>query len=537
MSLRFKTIIGIAIIELISLSILLTLTLRYLTDTNYQGLEQRVESTINLYSSAIKNPVLSYDLATLNDYTETLMQNKDIEYVAVLNENGLVLATAGNYPKSFSRSMLESNVTDVKDSVYDVSAPLKEAGVYFGTIWMGFNMNALNEKINQAKHLSITIIITEISLVAIFSYILGDLLTKRLAHLNNAAKEVAQGNFDVSLKIDGSDEVSSLAHAFNEMITQLQASKEKNLTYQRQLEEINNSLEEKVNQRTSELLAVNSRLSQTNFALQETQHKLVETEKMASLGIMAAGFAHEINNPAGVISGNLNVCLSYLELYKELIQRQQALLQEHVSDDERQALTTWTNLNDIAFIDQDFPDSIHDAIKCVDRIHDIVQALQHYSTDRNDSRETLIPVDLFPSIDRALNQVYTDKSVHIVMSPNLQNLPRILGIPREIDRLCKEILKNAIQSCISSGRADKQVTITGEYNETSIVLKIKDNGLGIRDKDLKHVFDPFYTTLPVGQGMGLGLTYSYDIVRHVGGNIDINNSVNGVEVVITLPLI
>ena len=537
MSLRFKTIIGIALIELISLSILLTLTLRYLTDTNYQGLEQRVESTINLYRSAIKNPVLSYDLATLNDYTETLMQNKDIEYVAVLNKNGLILATAGNYPKSFTRSMLESSVTEVNDSVYDVSRPLKDAGIYYGTIWMGFNMNALNAKIKQAKNLSLAIIIGEILLVAVFSYILGNLLTKRLARLNYAATEIAQGNLDVSLTIEGSDEVSSLSNAFNHMITQLQASKHTNLTYQKQLEDINNSLEEKVNKRTSELLAVNSRLSQTNEALQEAQHKLVETEKMASLGIMAAGFAHEINNPAGVISGNLTVCLNYVDLYKELIGRQHTLLKENLSEEQREEINKWSQLNDIAFIDQDFPDSIHDAIKCIERIHDIVQALQHYSTDRNDARETLIPVDLFPSINRALNQVYSDKSVKITMSPNLQNLPRILGIPREIDRLCKEVLKNAIQSCISSERSDKHVSIIGDYTDESIILKIKDNGLGIREKDLKHVFDPFYTTLPVGKGMGLGLTYVYDIVRHVGGNIEINNSVNGVEVIITLPLI
>lgn len=537
MSLRFKTIIGIALIELISLSILLTLTLRYLTETNYQGLEQRVESTVNLYASAIKNPVLSYDLATLNDYTETLMQNKDIEYVAVLNENGLILATAGKYPKSFTQSMLESSVTEVNDSVYDVSRPLKEAGVYFGTIWMGFNMDALNAKINQAKNLSLTIIFGEIILVAVFSYILGCLLTKRLARLNYAATEIAQGNLDVTLTIEGSDEVSTLSDAFNHMISQLQASKEKNLAYQKELETINNSLEEKVNKRTSELLAVNSRLSQTNDALQETQHKLVETEKMASLGIMAAGFAHEINNPAGVISGNLSVCLNYLDIYKELIGRQHRLLKEHLSEKQREEIDTWSRLNDISFIDQDFPDSIHDAVKCIERIHDIVQALQHYSTDRNGARESLIPVDLFPSIDRALNQVYTDKSVKIVMSPNIQNLPRILGIPREIDKLCHEVLKNAIQSCISSGRSDKQVSISGDYNDKSIILKIKDNGLGIREKDLKHVFDPFYTTLPVGKGMGLGLTYVYDIVRHVGGNIELNNSQNGLEVIITLPLI
>ncbi|MZI93293.1 HAMP domain-containing protein [Vibrio sp. CAIM 722] len=482
MSLRFKTIIGIALIELISLTVLLTLTFKYLTSTNYDGLEQRVASTLSLYSSAIENPVLSYDLATLNDFTETLMQNEGIDYVAVLNENGLVLSTAGDFPATFSQSMLEKSVTDVKDGVYDVSIPLSSSGVHFGTIWIGFSMKALNHTIDNAKHWSLIIITSEIILVAIFSYFLGYILTQRLNQLNVAAKQVTAGDLDINLDTRGKDEVSSLSQAFNDMIAELKATKEKNQTYQRQLESINDSLEDKVAKRTSELVLVNSRLTDTNKALKETQTKLVETEKIASLGIMASGFAHEINNPAGVISGNLNVCLSYIELYQELIKRQDELINEHLDKSDSQAIDQWRKMNDFDFIDSDIHDSIHDAVHCVDRIHDIVQALQHYSTDRNEKRESLIPVELFPSIDRAINQVYQDNSVKITLSPGLQNLPRFLGIPREIDRLCKEVIKNAVQSCVQSEKEDKRVEILGDYDDHKITLTIKDNGLGIREQ-------------------------------------------------------
>ncbi|MGO1298407.1 MAG: ATP-binding protein [Vibrio sp.] len=535
LSLRFKTIVGIALIEIVALSILVTITLCYLYQISYDGMEQRVSSTLDLYSRAITTPVLSSDLATLNQYTETLAKDKGIKYIAVLNNSGTILAEDGKFPSRFTPGMLEANAEAVTDSVYDVSRRIEESGVTFGTIWVGFSMAEIDQTIAKSAKWAVIIVALDIGLVAIFSYILGHFLTKRLAKLSAATTKIAQGDLDVSLTQQGNDEVSKLTLAFNQMVTQLKNTTEQNAHYQSQLQEVNNSLEEKVKARTAQFLEVNQQLSTANDDLITTQHQLIESEKMASLGIMASGFAHEINNPAGVISGNLTVCQSYIELYKERFARQQALLDQYVDSQHTQALNHWLKLNDFNFIDEDILDSITDSIKCIDRIHSIVTALQYYSNERNNNRDGIEPIDIYPSLDRAIDHTHKDDSIELVLSPKLHLLPRILGIPNELDRLLKEILQNAFQACQQGPDGKKQVIVSSQVFDQHIVLSIKDTGPGLSDLNVKHMFDPFYTTLPVGEGMGLGLTYAYDIIKHLRGKIEIKNWSSGAEVTLTLP--
>ncbi|SJL83983.1 Globin-coupled histidine kinase [Vibrio palustris] len=535
LSLRLKTIVGIALIEIATLSVLVTITLCYLYETNYEGMEQRVSSTLDLYSTAITNPVLSSDLATLHDYTETLLKNKGVKYVAVLNNSGTILAEGGDYPSRFTPGMLEENSKAVTDSIYDVSHRIEEAGVTFGTIWIGFSMADIKSTIATAAKWAVIIVVLDILFVAIFSYILGTMLTKRLETLSAATAQISHGDFDIQLPLKGNDEVSKLTHAFNQMIMQLKSTTEQNFRYQSQLQEMNSSLEEKVKARTSQFLTVNQQLSTANEELIATQHQLIESEKMASLGIMASGFAHEINNPAGVISGNLSVCQSYIELYKERFKRQQALIDQHIDSQYTQSLNQWLKLNDFNFIDADILDSIKDSIKCVERIHSIVTALQYYSNERNNSRDGIEPIDIYPSLDRAISQTYKDESIELLLSPELRALPRILGIPNELDRLLTEVLQNAFQACQQKPQDTSSVAISSRVIEKHIILSIKDTGPGLSEANVKHLFDPFYTTLPVGEGMGLGLTYAYDIIKHLKGKIEINNWESGAEVILTLP--
>ena len=535
LSLRFKTIAGIALIEIVTLSVLVTITICYLYQTSYDAMEQRVSSTLDLYTRAITSPVLSSDLATLNHYTETLMKSKGVKYIAVLNTSGMILAEDGDYPSRFTPGMLEANAEAVTDSVYDVSRRIEESGVTFGTIWIGFSMKEINQTIANAARWAVIIVALDIIFVAIFSYILGYFLTKRLAKLSAATTKIAQGDLDVDIPQEGNDEVSKLTLAFNQMIAQLKNTTEQNAHYQAQLQEMNNSLEEKVKARTSQFLTVNQQLSDANEELITTQHQLIESEKMASLGIMASGFAHEINNPAGVISGNLTVCQSYIELYKERFKRQQDLIDQYIDNKHTQSLNQWLKLNDFSFIDEDILDSLTDSVKCIDRIHSIVTALQYYSNERHNNREGIEPIDIFPSLDRAIDHTYHDESIELVLSPELHVLPRILGIPNELDRLLKEILQNAFQACQQVVDGQKRVIISSQVLDKHILLSIKDTGPGLSELNMKHLFDPFYTTLPVGEGMGLGLTYAYDIIKHLRGNIEIKNWTSGAEVTLTFP--
>ncbi len=300
MSLRLKTILGVAFIEAVLLAILLSLTLNYLQTTNYEGMDQRATSTARLFASTVKNAVLSYDLATVDSFTHELLNNKDIVYVVVFGEGKQLLASAGKVPTDYSPNMLEAGSEVVRDSTFDVSSSIEESGLNYGSVWIGFDMDRLNQQIKAAKHWSTLIVIGEMVLVALFSYVLGAYLTGRLAELKRAANTVARGDRDIELNVKGSDELATVSIAFKNMVEQLSHSESLTKSYQEQLEEANQSLEAKVAKRTKDLLLANQKLTETNQELKETQDKLIESEKMASIGTMAAGVAHEINNPMGL---------------------------------------------------------------------------------------------------------------------------------------------------------------------------------------------------------------------------------------------
>lgn len=547
-SLRLKTILGVAAIEAVLLAILLTLTLNYLKTTNFEGLDQRARSTASLFSSTIKNAVLSYDLATVDSFTLDLLSNKDILYVAVLGEGDVMLASQGDLPTDMTDEGLEVSSQYVQDGTFDVKANIEEAGINFGSVWIGFDMSRLNQQIEQAKRWSTFIVIGEMALVALFSYVLGAYLTRRLSILRRAADKIAQGERDVELAIKGSDELTSVYSAFVNMVNQLKRSEQKAQDYLHQLELANESLESKVEQRTIELLTSNKKLVAINEKLKSTQEKLVESEKLASIGTMAAGVAHEINNPMGAVSSNLQMFQSYLNTYQKWIE----LYQQHLGaldSESRKPLDLWQKQNHTEFLTEDADDCIKETERCIQRIKEIVNALQHYSATSIKQRSDFTAVELFDVISKAINQCGTPNTIKMTVAPSLAKQRAIKGVYSEILTLFTELIKNATQACNQqtiNNRQDAElenthsIEISATAASNFVMVQIIDSGCGLAEGAEKRIFDPFYTTLAVGEGMGLGLTYCYDIVRHHQGKIEVKNRTSGnrgVVVSVALPLI
>ncbi|WBA19415.1 ATP-binding protein [Salinivibrio kushneri] len=532
MSLRLKTILGVALIEAILLAILLTLTLNYLETTNYQGLNQRASSTTQLFASTVKNAVLSFDLATVDSFTQELLHNSDIMYVAVLGDNGRVLSSAGNLPESFNTAILEMNAQSVTDGLYDVRAPISESGIEFGSVWIGFDLTGLLGQIKDAKNWSMLIVLGEMLLVALFSYLLGSYLTQRLSELKNAADTIASGERDVHISTHGKDELASVAAAFSNMIQALRDSENKTATYQKQLEEANQTLESKVARRTADLVRSNDQLREINHQLKRTQEKLVESEKMASIGTMAAGVAHEINNPVGAIKSNLRTCHEYLETYQKWTSIAERVI--HHSEP-LETLTHWKNRHFVEDIYDDFSDSLTDANDCVQRVINIVSALQQYSSYSQQTRQHFQSVELVAVIDEAMAALSPPECIKMSMATSMYQLPPVIGRHDELVMLFKEVLKNALQACERGhAKMTHHITVDGMESDDLCTITVKDTGPGLPQEDSHRVYDPFFTTLPVGQGMGLGLTYAYDIVRHHQGTIQLTSTTDGTTATIAL---
>lgn len=311
----------------------------------------------------------------------------------------------------------------------------------------------------------------------------------------------------------------------------LQAERER----RRWLEKANRDLEMEVAERTYQLSTANQELQrrhqQIEAAYQElahTQNQLVHSEKMASLGFLVAGVAHELNNPISYVYSNLEL----IEEYTERLIR----IAEPDENADRSADPTTNRGNESGKREQ--LDKVVNKLQklivgCKDganRVKKIVLDLRIFS--RTDD-VGLVLADLQEGIESTLNLLAKQYEHRITVHRDYGYLPRVECYPGQINQVFMNILQNAAQAIQKQG----DVWIKTELNGDWVNISIKDNGIGISDTDLRRVFDPFFTTKDVGEGTGLGLSISYGIIQKHNGFIRaVSQLGEGAEFIIELPL-
>lgn len=297
-------------------------------------------------------------------------------------------------------------------------------------------------------------------------------------------------------------------------------------------------------QAESTLRTRNQQLQKAIKTIKKTQAQLIQAEKMSSLGHMVAGIAHEINNPANFIYGNLSHAASYLRDLLEIVQTYQ---QEHpkLTPKIREVLEEI----DLEFIKDDLPKLYHSMQVGSDRIRTIILSLRNFS--RLDE-STLKAVDLHEGIDSTLmilgHQLKADKHrSEISICKDYGELPAVTCNASQINQVFMHIIGNAIdaladyRSVKSSDQLERFPTIwirTQMGDRKTVKIKIADNGSGISEEVRQQIFDPFFTTKPVGSGSGLGLSVSYSIVvEEHQGKLECNSVLGmGTELTIELPI-
>ena len=248
LSFRLKTILGIALIESILLVILVFSALNFMRDSNEELLKQRADITLRLFKSAIKDAVLSTDLATLESFVEEVMSNPDVVYARIAS-NGVVLAEGGAASILQEIREVDNSLSEVVDGIYDIRADIVVADITYGVIEMGLSTNSIESMLAKAKRWIATIASLEVSLVALFSFVLGTYLTRQLLTLKNASNLIALSGPGHQIPISGKDELSDVAHAFNSMSKNLEKSYDA-------LADSHAEMEHKVTERTRELNAI-----------------------------------------------------------------------------------------------------------------------------------------------------------------------------------------------------------------------------------------------------------------------------------------
>lgn len=294
------------------------------------------------------------------------------------------------------------------------------------------------------------------------------------------------------------------------------------------LKNINDELEEKVEQRTGELSAANDQLTGLYNELQFAQNRILQQEKMASIGQLAAGIAHEINNPLGFIICNIECLNDYSNKIFEFISKQQTALDGLVQltqdkSDSESAIQIVSEVENskatssIAYIKDDIPDLLASTIDGANRIKVIIQDLKTFARTVAEVTET----DINKNIQSVINILMNEIKYRIKLEKDFGVLPLIWCNSDQISQVFMNILHNAIQAIENEGTIGIRSWAEDEY----VHVSISDTGPGITEDVQKRMFDPFFTTKAIGVGTGLGLSIAFEIINKHNGSIEVDSSI------------
>lgn len=277
-------------------------------------------------------------------------------------------------------------------------------------------------------------------------------------------------------------------------------------------------LEQKVKERTNELVEVNEELEEALNSVVEAQSKLLESEKMASLGHLTAGIAHEINNPINFVSSNIEPLKRDLKDIEELLLLY-ASLDESNFKEKLKEIEAFKEEIELPYLKNELNEIISNIEEGARRTGEIVKGLKTFSRD---DHKTKVASDLNKGIESSLTLVQ-NKLAKIKVSTDLQEIPQMLCYPGKLNQVFMNIIVNAIDAIKSkyeNGEGGK-LLISSHYEESnqSIVITFKDNGVGVPENLLNKIYDPFFTTKDVGKGTGLGLSIVYKIIENHKGQI------------------
>ena len=282
-------------------------------------------------------------------------------------------------------------------------------------------------------------------------------------------------------------------------------------------------------------------LEKTMAQLKQTQSQILQAEKMASIGQLAAGVAHEINNPTGFVSSNLKTLADYQNDINKLVAKYRKLVtnirnsmaEERLSafvEEEIEHIKALEAEMDIGFIQEDIKDLINDCREGTERIKKIVIDLKDFAHPGEDKLQA---TDINKGIESTLNVVKNELKYKATVLTDLGDLPVIHCYPQQLNQVFMNILINAAQAIEKQG----EIKIVTQQADGHVEIRISDTGSGIAKENIHKIFDPFFTTKDVGKGTGLGMNIAYNIIKKHNGTIDVESNIGkGTTFTIKLPV-
>lgn len=262
------------------------------------------------------------------------------------------------------------------------------------------------------------------------------------------------------------------------------------------------------------------RIKETNQKLEEAQNQLLQQDKMASIGVLAAGVAHEINNPIGFVGSNLHTLKAYVQDLLRLIDTYQRSASQGMDEAALLAVAAMRAQVDIDYLREDLPNLLNESEDGLVRVKRIVQDLKDFSrVDQDDWQDA----DLNTGLESTLNVVMHEVKYKATIERRLQPLPRVRCLAAQLNQVFMNLIVNASQAIAANG----VITLSSAHVDGAhggwVWIEVADTGSGMNEAVIKRIFEPFYTTKAVGSGTGLGLSLSFSIVQRHGGVIRVRS--------------
>jgi signal transduction histidine kinase len=330
--------------------------------------------------------------------------------------------------------------------------------------------------------------------------------------LRDSANRVGKGDLTQRVSIKSGDEIGELAKAFNKMV--------EDLSYAR----------EELHKANLNLGSTNEALHITVAELKAAQDQLIQAEKMASLGQLTAGIAHEINNPINFVTANIQPLKNDLADLLKITEGYEKVIREKGLEKE---FSEMEKIKENMKMDITLAE-INDLLKGIEdgalRTSEIVKGLRNFSRlDQNVFRKA----NLNESLESTLTLLHSSYKNRIEITRDFGNLPEVDCFPGQINQVFMNILSNAVQAIPAEGSIFIKTWLSGNMAKISV----KDTGAGMTEEVRKKIFDPFFTTKEVGKGTGLGLSISFGIIQKHKGDIDVFSTPGkGTEFLISIPI-
>jgi signal transduction histidine kinase len=516
-----------------------------------EQLKQRKESG-SIFSQNFNKQLLplmkTKNYPVLSSFIYNLAGMKNVLYATVQDPQGNIITKSENSERFF---MEKKKIKDIYSSeiytlrkyfnpgsktwVDEIHIPLFEGTIQHGSIQIGYAHALLTGAAVTMIKIGLLAGGAIILLSLPLSFLTASILTRPVRKFIKDIKIIDEGNLNHKVNIPARDEIGRLAKEFNSLTTNLKNTLEEKDDYARKLADMNVNLEKLVEQRTEQLKKTyvdlqqtHSELKQTHGELQRTQAQLVQSEKMASLGQLVAGIAHELNNPISFIYGNMDHLESYVQEMKTLITTFTNL--NFLSPEEKKQVDEMVQNADLDFVLQDLDKLIKSCRNGAERTKNIVTSLRNFS--RLDEAEYK-KADIHEGLDSTLDILTSYYKNRITVHKDYGPLPKIPCFASQLNQVFMNLLANASQAI--EGKGD--LWIKTSIKDKKALISIKDSGKGVSEENIKKLFTPFFTTKPVGQGTGLGLSVSYGIIQKHNGRIEVESKVGvGTTFTIELPL-